>query len=222
MQDRDGFGFHHEIPFLVSDFVLVWETIPWELSWEQDSCENRDLQERSAAIHRTWRKEFLDKLHSAGIHIEKEPGDLTPDFHPPVVNTAFTCGLWGPGEDMPCHGGLSQEGSQGLHGCNVVVPISWVSSARLIHSSDQHGVTPVPLTGPCTGASSLISFLPTAYDASGEEGGALFAAECTLEPALLLCPGAPAPGALQGRGCAAQACRGRGTVPQCSWASHSA
>lgn len=71
MQDRDGFGFHHEIPFLASDLVLVWETMPWELSWEQDSCESRDLQERSAAIHRTWQKKILDKLHSAGIHMAK-------------------------------------------------------------------------------------------------------------------------------------------------------
>lgn len=63
MQDKHGFGFHHEIPFLASNLVLVWETIPPELSWQQDSCENRDLQERSAAIHRTWRKKCLDKLH---------------------------------------------------------------------------------------------------------------------------------------------------------------
>ncbi|XP_009081914.1 PREDICTED: anoctamin-7 [Acanthisitta chloris] len=53
------------------DFVLVWETIPRELSREQDTCENRDLQERSAAIHRTQRKKFLDKLHAAGIRMEK-------------------------------------------------------------------------------------------------------------------------------------------------------
>ncbi|KAM6198642.1 LOW QUALITY PROTEIN: anoctamin-7 [Sarcoramphus papa] len=53
------------------DFVLVWETVPWELSRQQESCENRDLQERSATIHRTWRKKFLDKLYAAGIHMEK-------------------------------------------------------------------------------------------------------------------------------------------------------
>ncbi|NXK18176.1 ANO7 protein, partial [Arenaria interpres] len=54
-----------------ADFVLVWETVPWELSGQQDSCENRDLQETSATIHRTWRKKFLDKLHASGIHMEK-------------------------------------------------------------------------------------------------------------------------------------------------------
>ncbi|PKU43148.1 anoctamin-7 [Limosa lapponica baueri] len=53
------------------DFVLVWETVPWELSGQQDSCENRHLQETSATIHRTWRKNFLDKLHASGIHMEK-------------------------------------------------------------------------------------------------------------------------------------------------------
>ncbi|XP_009282514.1 PREDICTED: anoctamin-7 [Aptenodytes forsteri] len=53
------------------DFVLVWETIPWDLSRQLDSHENRGLQERSATIHRTWRKNFLDKLHAAGIHMEK-------------------------------------------------------------------------------------------------------------------------------------------------------
>ncbi|GAB0193336.1 anoctamin-4 [Grus japonensis] len=53
------------------DFVLVWETIPRELSGQQDSRENGGLQERSATTHRTWRKKFLDKLHAAGIHMEK-------------------------------------------------------------------------------------------------------------------------------------------------------
>ncbi|KAM6258925.1 LOW QUALITY PROTEIN: anoctamin-7 [Spheniscus humboldti] len=53
------------------DFVLVWETIPWDLSRQQDSHENRGLQERSATIHRTWRNNFLDKLYAAGIHMEK-------------------------------------------------------------------------------------------------------------------------------------------------------
>ncbi|KAM6389409.1 LOW QUALITY PROTEIN: anoctamin-7 [Pluvialis apricaria] len=53
------------------DFVLVWETIPWELSGQQDSLENGDLQDTSATIHRTWRKMFLDKLHAAGLHMEK-------------------------------------------------------------------------------------------------------------------------------------------------------
>ncbi|KAM9279352.1 anoctamin-7 isoform 3-T3 [Morus bassanus] len=53
------------------DFVLVWETVPWELSGQQDSHENGDLQNRSATIHRTWRKKFLDKLHAAGILMEK-------------------------------------------------------------------------------------------------------------------------------------------------------
>ncbi|NXE03857.1 ANO7 protein, partial [Lophotis ruficrista] len=54
-----------------ADFVLVWETVPWELSGQQASRKNEGLQERSAAIHRTWRKTFLDKLHAAGIHMEK-------------------------------------------------------------------------------------------------------------------------------------------------------
>ncbi|NXT49923.1 ANO7 protein, partial [Pluvianellus socialis] len=54
-----------------SDFVLVWETIPWELSRQQGSHKNGDLQETSATIHRTWRKKFLDKLHAAGIRMEK-------------------------------------------------------------------------------------------------------------------------------------------------------
>ncbi|NXF34107.1 ANO7 protein, partial [Nyctibius bracteatus] len=54
-----------------ADFVLVWETIPWEQSGQQDSHENRGLQGRSATIHKTWRKTFLDKLHAAGIHMEK-------------------------------------------------------------------------------------------------------------------------------------------------------
>ncbi|XP_074449128.1 anoctamin-7 [Larus michahellis] len=53
------------------DFVLVWETVPQELSGQQDSRENGDMQERSATIHRTWRKKFLDELHTAGIHMEK-------------------------------------------------------------------------------------------------------------------------------------------------------
>ncbi|PKK18614.1 anoctamin 7 [Columba livia] len=53
------------------DFVLVWETLPWELSGQQDSHENRGLQEGSATIHKTWRKKFLDNLHAAGIHMEK-------------------------------------------------------------------------------------------------------------------------------------------------------
>ncbi|NXG93037.1 ANO7 protein, partial [Stercorarius parasiticus] len=54
-----------------ADFVLVWETVPWELSGQQDSRENGDMQERSATTHRTWRKKFLDELHTAGIHMEK-------------------------------------------------------------------------------------------------------------------------------------------------------
>ncbi|XP_065496258.1 anoctamin-7 [Caloenas nicobarica] len=53
------------------DFVLVWETVPWEPSGQQDSHENRGLQEGSATIHKTWRKKFLDNLHAAGIHMEK-------------------------------------------------------------------------------------------------------------------------------------------------------
>ncbi|KAM7107033.1 anoctamin-7 [Ciconia maguari] len=53
------------------DFVLVWETVCWELRGQQDSRENGGLQERSATIHRTWQKLFLDKLHAAGIHMEK-------------------------------------------------------------------------------------------------------------------------------------------------------
>ncbi|NXO50169.1 ANO7 protein, partial [Aramus guarauna] len=54
-----------------ADFVLVWETVLTELSGQQDSRENRGLQETSATTHRTWRKKFLDKLHAAGIHMEK-------------------------------------------------------------------------------------------------------------------------------------------------------
>ncbi|XP_064929302.1 anoctamin-7 [Columba livia] len=61
----------YELPFLTTDFVLVWETLPWELSGQQDSHENRGLQEGSATIHKTWRKKFLDNLHAAGIHMEK-------------------------------------------------------------------------------------------------------------------------------------------------------
>ncbi|XP_064311905.1 anoctamin-7 [Phalacrocorax carbo] len=53
------------------DFVLVWETEPWELSGQQDSCKNGDVPKRPATIHRTWRKKFLDKLHAAGIRMEK-------------------------------------------------------------------------------------------------------------------------------------------------------
>lgn len=113
MKDKHGFGFHHQTPFLASGLVLVWETIPQELSWQQET-ENRDLQERSAAIHRTWRKKLLDKLLSAGIRIEKVPRDLTPDFHLLMVNAALICGLLDPGEDMPCHGGLVQEWSWGV------------------------------------------------------------------------------------------------------------
>ncbi|NXQ81864.1 ANO7 protein, partial [Nyctibius grandis] len=54
-----------------ADFVLVWETVPWERSGQQDSRENGGLQGTSATIHKTWRKTFLDKLHAAGIHMEK-------------------------------------------------------------------------------------------------------------------------------------------------------
>ncbi|NXC37579.1 ANO7 protein, partial [Penelope pileata] len=52
------------------DFVLVWETVPKELS-RQQSRKSRALQERSAAVHRAWRKRFLDKLHAAGLRMEK-------------------------------------------------------------------------------------------------------------------------------------------------------
>ncbi|XP_009891388.1 PREDICTED: anoctamin-7 [Charadrius vociferus] len=74
------------------DFVLVWETIPWELSRQQDSRENGDLQETSATIHRTWRKKFLDKLHAAGIHMEKVPRDLTS--HKKVVHYLLLSAPW--------------------------------------------------------------------------------------------------------------------------------
>lgn len=77
---RHGVG--HELPVLAADFVLVWETVPQELSGQQDSRENGDMQERSATIHRTWRKKFLDELHTAGIHMEKVPGDLISNFYP--------------------------------------------------------------------------------------------------------------------------------------------
>ncbi|XP_067158189.1 anoctamin-7 isoform X2 [Apteryx mantelli] len=53
------------------DFVLVWETVPRELIKQKDSSENKGLRERSAIIHKTWRKKFLDKLLDAGIHMEK-------------------------------------------------------------------------------------------------------------------------------------------------------
>ncbi|XP_010181264.1 PREDICTED: anoctamin-7 [Mesitornis unicolor] len=53
------------------DFVLVWESVPWEQSGQQDSCESGGSQETSTTTHRTWRKAFLDKLHAAGIHMEK-------------------------------------------------------------------------------------------------------------------------------------------------------
>ncbi|XP_068810871.1 anoctamin-7 isoform X9 [Struthio camelus] len=53
------------------DFVLVWETVPREHIKQKDSSENKGLRERSAIIHRTWRKKFLDKLLAAGIHMEK-------------------------------------------------------------------------------------------------------------------------------------------------------
>ncbi|NXT95882.1 ANO7 protein, partial [Anhinga rufa] len=53
------------------DFVLVWETVLWELSRQQDKREKGDLLKTSATIHRTWRKKFLDKLHAAGIRMEK-------------------------------------------------------------------------------------------------------------------------------------------------------
>ncbi|XP_065700767.1 anoctamin-7 [Patagioenas fasciata] len=53
------------------DFVLVWETVPWELSVQEDSHGNSGLQDGSATIHKTWRKKFLDNLHAAGIHMEK-------------------------------------------------------------------------------------------------------------------------------------------------------
>ncbi|XP_061861304.1 anoctamin-7 [Colius striatus] len=53
------------------DFVLVWETVPCELSRQQHSPEAGAVQGGSAAIHSTWRKKFLDELHAAGIHMEK-------------------------------------------------------------------------------------------------------------------------------------------------------
>uniref|UniRef100_A0A8B9P8S5 Anoctamin n=1 Tax=Apteryx owenii TaxID=8824 RepID=A0A8B9P8S5_APTOW len=61
----------HELHFLAADFVLVWETVPRELIKRKDSSENKGLRERSAIIHKTWRKKFLDKLLDAGIHMEK-------------------------------------------------------------------------------------------------------------------------------------------------------
>ncbi|NXJ67591.1 ANO7 protein, partial [Rostratula benghalensis] len=54
-----------------ADFVLVWESTPWEPSGQQESSGNKDVQETPATIHRTWRKNFLDKLHASGIHMEK-------------------------------------------------------------------------------------------------------------------------------------------------------
>ncbi|NWX46080.1 ANO7 protein, partial [Steatornis caripensis] len=54
-----------------ADFVLVWESVPQELSGQQDGHGNGDSQERSATVRRTWRKNFLDKLDAAGIHMEK-------------------------------------------------------------------------------------------------------------------------------------------------------
>uniref|UniRef100_A0A8C3KA56 Anoctamin n=1 Tax=Calidris pygmaea TaxID=425635 RepID=A0A8C3KA56_9CHAR len=46
--------------------------VPWELSGQQDSCENWDLQETSATIHRTWRKKFLDNLIFAGVSFSQQ------------------------------------------------------------------------------------------------------------------------------------------------------
>ncbi|NXE84125.1 ANO7 protein, partial [Cochlearius cochlearius] len=53
-----------------ADFVLVWETVPWEPSGQPESPGSGGSRER-AAIHRTWRKRFLDKLLAAGIRMEK-------------------------------------------------------------------------------------------------------------------------------------------------------
>lgn len=64
----------------------MWETVPRELSGQKGSRENRALQERSTTIHRTWRKKFLDKLHAAGLHMEKVPRDLTFSLlHQPLL-----------------------------------------------------------------------------------------------------------------------------------------
>ncbi|NXA41326.1 ANO7 protein, partial [Eudromia elegans] len=70
-----------ELPFLASDFVLVWETVPRELMKPKESSENKGVRERSAIIHRTWRKRFLDKLLDTGIHMEKVPGGWTAVVH---------------------------------------------------------------------------------------------------------------------------------------------
>lgn len=137
----------------------MWETVPWELSRQQDSCENRDLQERSATIHRTWRKKFLDKLHAAGIHMEKVPGDLTSNFYPAGITAALLCESGG---GMPCRGGPRMGGEPGLAGsragawsgmCLCPSPLGQLCQA----DPHQRGVTPVPPAGTCTGAGSLIS-----------------------------------------------------------------
>lgn len=69
----------------------MWETVPRELSGQKGSRENKALQERSTTIHRTWRKKFLDKLHAAGLHMEKVPRDLT---FPCCINRSLAQGQW--------------------------------------------------------------------------------------------------------------------------------
>ncbi|NXE56072.1 ANO7 protein, partial [Casuarius casuarius] len=59
-----------------ADYVLVWETVPRKLIKRKDSSESKGLRERSAIIHRTWRKKFLDKLLDAGIHMEEHTSRL--------------------------------------------------------------------------------------------------------------------------------------------------
>lgn len=80
---------------------------------------------------------------------------------------------------MSCHGGLSEQGSQGLQRCD-----EFVSSTRLIHSSTEspqcHPQGPVQVPAALSLIFCWSCLLPTAR---GEEGGAQSAAG----GALLLC-----------------------------------
>lgn len=138
----------------------MWETLPWELSGQQDSHENRGLQEGSATIHKTWRKKFLDNLHAAGIHMEKVARDLASDFcPPPPITRGVLCDL---GRGRPHYGCPRMGGEPRFVGSRAG---AWggrcLCSSLLgqLCSADPHqcGVTPGSPAGTCTGVSSLIS-----------------------------------------------------------------